>query len=169
MSKFIKMDKGLLNENDDLWIFQELVAHIEDLDYNLLNSPLNSEYISGIPHSAKTVYYLWHFYSNVGGMGIEDYLFNIPSSDTQLMKVLSALKEVKANDIANRLESGIIIALEDSNFLNEHLSESFQTLKLHDEYDNFKIIDENIFDLVNTQLPEICTNYIKSKQEELFI
>ena len=169
MNEFTLLDKKLLKETDNLWIFQEVASHIEEIDCSLLDSPLNIENLSNIPNAAKHIYYLWHFYSNVNGMGIEEYLFNIPSSNKQLMKILSAIREIGFTDLVNRFESGIKLALKDNFFIEEHNPEYFQELIIHESYDSFDKIDNCIYEISGKDLQDISTKYIRLKKTELFI
>jgi hypothetical protein len=91
----------------DLWL-QELAEHIRA---QAESEPyvLDLARVAKLPKEVAAIYFLWEFYSEVGGNGIEYYLLEPQGVHTP--QAHEALRMVGASELVERLEAGIPHAL----------------------------------------------------------
>ncbi|MFK8013305.1 MAG: hypothetical protein AB8B80_14795 [Marinicellaceae bacterium] len=163
-----KMDKKLLETDDTYWIFQEVADHIGSLFENKEDHVYGVEKLLDAPQCVKNIHYLWLFCCEVGSGGLQSYVINYWAEDLEWLLTHKALKAINAVDLLHRFESCIRLGLQDKNLSIKHDSSNFVEMKLHDEYDTYDKIDENIYEIIYQPFGYLVIEYIKKYKHEIF-
>lgn len=143
----------------ELW-FQELAEHIrrqaESQPY--VTDPAR---VAALPREARALYFLWMFYAEVGGGGIEYFLLEPQGLFTP--QAHEALRLVGASELVERLEAGIPHALaSDAEFTAGPDVAWFRQFPVNPKYPTLQSVDDNIYDLAGDDLREKADAFIES-------
>jgi hypothetical protein len=109
MHQYTPIASALLGEPDAHQLFQNVANHYlacADNDYGSVDC------VEGAPQSARIVWRLWMFLAEVGGGGVNDFLWNHCFKLTELQQIHSDLLSVEATSLRELLETGIRMAVE---------------------------------------------------------
>lgn len=145
------------------WLFQELAAHIAP---QAESQPYVTDLtrVVRIPVEVATIYFLWNFYCEAGGGGIEVFLLN--SRGNQTPSVHKALQEIGADEVIERLEAGIPHALETgcAEFSAGPEVNWFEQFPKNPRYPTLQSVDVDIYEMVNDGIMHKCNAYIRKHQ-----
>jgi len=163
-----KMDKKLLVTPDAGWIFQEVADHIDDLFRDQDDRVFGVERVLGAPQSIKNIHYLWLFSCEVGGGGLNGFIFNGSGSDLEWLLTLKALRAINAKEMVQRVESAIVLALQEKFIAGDHDLSNFSDLEINTKFDTFDKIEDDIYCLTSELLSKLAAEYIKKHKEDIF-
>ncbi|HEY5909396.1 MAG TPA: hypothetical protein VJA21_02200 [Verrucomicrobiae bacterium] len=150
------------NTERELW-FQELVEHIRP---QAESQPHTSDpaRLAELPRAARALYFLWGFYAEVGGNGIECYLLDAKEADIQ--GAHEALRVVGAWQLAERLEAGIPHALAEgcAEFSTSPDLTWFKKFSPDPKYPTLQSVDVNIYPLVSDDLRDKANAFIAAEE-----
>ncbi|HYO62687.1 MAG TPA: hypothetical protein VER08_03420 [Pyrinomonadaceae bacterium] len=145
----------------DLW-FQELAEHVRQ---QAESRPYvtDMERIATLPREARALYFLWMFYAEVGGNGIEHFLLEPQGLFTP--QAHEALRMVGASELVERLEAGIPHALaSDAEFSAGSDVAWFRQFRANPKYPTLQSVDDDIHDLAGDDLREKANAFIESQR-----
>lgn len=145
----------------DLW-FQELVEHIRP---QAESEPYVTDLarIAALPREARALYFLWMFYAEVGGNGIEYFLLEPQGLFTP--QAHEALCLVGASELVERLEAGIPHALASgAEFSAGSDLLWFRQFRTNPKYPTLQSVDADIYDLAADELREKANAFIEAQR-----
>lgn len=150
----------------DLW-FETLAEHIRP---QAESEPYVTDLarVASLPKEVAAIYFLWEFYSEVGGNGIEYYLLEPQGVHAPLAH--EALRMVGASELVERLEAGIPHALASG---SAEFSASpdltwFHQFQPNPKYPTLQSADEDINELAADDLRDKCTDFIE-RHRNIFV
>lgn len=153
------------NLERDLW-FQEMVEHIRP---QAESEPYVTDLVrtSELPPPARALYFLWMFYAEVGGNGIEYFLLEQQGHFTP--QVHEALRLVGAPEVLERLEAGIphAVASDCAEFSTGPDLDWFRRFQPNAKYPTFQSVDEDIYEWVEDDLLEKANAFIETWKDLL--
>lgn len=146
----------------DLW-FQELAEHIRP---QAEAQPYVTDLARAdeLPQQARALYFLWMFYAEVGGNGIEVYLLEQEGHFTR--QAHEALRLVGASELLARLEAGIPHALASGNaeFSTGSDLAWFRQFQPTPKFPTLQSVDADIDELVGDDLREKANAFIEAQR-----
>ena len=146
----------------DLW-FQELVEHIRP---QAESHPYVTDLARAaeLPQQARALYFLWMFYAEVGGNGIECFLLEPQGHFTP--QAHEALRLVGASELVARLEAGIPHALASGSAEFSAGSDLtwLRQFRVNPKYPTLQSVDVDIYDLVGDDLREKANAFIETQR-----
>ena len=146
--------------------FQEMAEHIRP---QAESDPYVTDLarVSELPCEARALYFLWMFYAEVGGSGIENFL-------SQQLGIFApqaheALQLVGASELVERLEAGIPHALASGSAEFGAVSDLtwFRQFRVSPTYPTFQSVDTGISDLAGDDLRDRANAFIEAKRRVL--
>ena len=107
MAPYNRMSSEALGEPEAHQLFQNVAEHY----HGCVGGYLGDREDENVPRQVRVVCRLWFFLAEIGGGGINDYLWNHCSSLRTLRQVRADLTEVRATELGGLLESGVRVAL----------------------------------------------------------
>src|SRR5262245_60174332 len=146
----------------DLW-FQELVEHIRP---QAESQPYVTDLVRAaeLPQQARALYFLWMFYAEVGGNGIECFLLEPQGHFTP--QAHEALRLVGASELVERLEAGIPHALASgcAEFTRGSDLAWFRQFQPNSKFPTLQSVDADIYDLAADDLRDKATAFIEAER-----
>lgn len=143
-----------------LW-FQELAEHIRP---QAESDPFVTDLArtADLPREARAVYFLWMFYAEVGGSGIENFL--LQQLGIFAPQVHEALQMVGAFQLIERLEAGIPHALASGSAELNTASDLtwFSQFRAVPKYPTLQSVDVGIYELAGDDLQEKANAFIEA-------
>lgn len=109
MGNYNRMDPSALQETEAHQLFQNVADHYQGCE-GFFGAPADIN----VPTEVRLVCRLWFFLAEIGGGGINDYLWNHCFNLAALQQVQADLREIGALELLDLLEAGICISLESS-------------------------------------------------------
>ena len=149
----------------DSW-FEEIVQHIQP---QAESQPYVTDLarIADLPPPARALYFLWMFYAEVGGNGIECFLLEPHGHFTP--QAYEALRLVGAVELVERLEAGIPHALATgcAEFGTGSNLDWFKQFHPNPNYPTLQSVDVDIYDLVADNLRDKANAFVEANNEVL--
>jgi hypothetical protein len=146
----------------DLW-FQELAEHIRP---QVESAPYVTDLARAteLPREARALYFLWMFYAEVGGNGIENFL--LQQLGIFAPQAHEALQLVGASELVERLEAGIPHALASGSAEFSAGSDLtwFRQFHGNPKYPTLQSVDADIYDLSGDDLCEKANTFIEAQR-----
>ena len=146
----------------DLW-FQELVEHIRP---QAESQPYVTDLARAaeLPQQARALYFLWMFYAEVGGNGIESFLLEPQGHFAP--QAHEALRLVGASELIERLEAGIPHALESgcAEFTAGSDLAWFKQFQPTPKFPTLQSVDADIGELVGDDLRDKANAFIEAQR-----
>lgn len=143
------------------WWFQELAEHIRP---QMESSPYITDLdkAASLPVEVRAIYFLWEFYSHVGGNGIEVYLLELHGYHAPYAH--EALKLVGASELIERLEAAIphAIASGVAEFTAGSNMAWYRQFSPNSQYPTLQSVDADIYELANDDICGKCNDFIES-------
>jgi hypothetical protein len=143
--------------------FQEMAEHIRP---QAESDPYVTDLarVSELPCEARALYFLWMFYAEVGGSGIENFL--IQQLGIFAPQAHEALQLVGASELVERLEAGIPHALASGSAEFSAVSDLtwFRQFRANPTYPTLQSVDAEIGDLAGDDLREKANAFIEAQR-----
>jgi hypothetical protein len=107
MPQYNRMNSEAVSEPDAHQLFQDVAEHY----HSCVGGYLGGVEDDDVPREVRVVCRLWYFLAEIGGGGINDYLWNQCFRLRVLQQVHADLTEIGATGLTSLLESGIRVAL----------------------------------------------------------
>ena len=168
MRAFVGVDEKLLDEADGGFVLQQVGTHVQDLLGDQWHVPTSIEDMDGVPDAAKVLLYCWDFVCEVGGNGLVGLLLNCELSDLHLLRISWALREIGHDELAQRFESGVLLAFqEDSYFAETHDQPRFGHFQLNEKFSCFLDADEGSMALAGRDFDQYAAPYARKNSHSL--
>ena len=146
----------------DLW-FQELAEHSRP---QAESQPYVTDLARAaeLPQQARALYFLWMFYAEVGGNGIENFL--LQQLGVFAPQAHEALRLVGASELVERLEAGIPHALSSGSAEFSAGSDLtwFRQFQPTPKFPTLQSVDADIYDLVGDDLRDKANAFIEAQR-----
>lgn len=151
----------------DLW-FQEVAEHIRP---QAESQPYVTDLarVAKLPQQARSLYFLWMFYAEAGGNGIECFLLEPQGHFTH--QVHEALRLVGASELVERFEAGIPHALTSGSteFSAGSDLDWFKKFQANPKFPTLQSVDSDIYDLVGDDLRDKANAFIEAQRGMLVV